>query len=501
MLRSLAIACSLVAVTCLEFFVYPGHSYLAGASQYLVAMIERLAAHGFLSRDLAAVNPVLTFTIYDEVTLFLQRVIRWDWSYILGGQQFLCRFAGIAGTYLLGSALKMPRWAAVLAAALIGAVGVLPGVAVAVNDPEPTPYGFSIGLTLLALGCLAQEKPLLASLFGGIALAYDPVIGSAFWLVLLAGTVSRKRRRPLFRPTVPALIVFNLLLGNAAQLQPGRGEAQAAFGQISPAWLLEIWERTPSVCPSHWDPAALVFYAGLGGAGIFAAYQLSRYEGAPTWVHRYGVLIGLICIPFIAFAIAVPRWSWVAAAQPARILALATTLALMLCAAAGIEGWRTRTWAKAAFLLPLALVPVLCRPPQLPPSERNERESVDRLAEWARLATWGGSLFYFADAGRSTSPGRFRAEAMRAVYVDWISGDLVPVFPEFAREWQDRWQLASAPYSASRLQEALRQPVDYVVLHRRNALRRVQPDFETRDLLVYDAHNLQNTFRLPTPVP
>ena len=66
----------ILAITCFEFVYYPGHTYLAGESQNLVAMMERLRTPGFLSRDLVATNPNLTYTIYDETTLFLCRVTR-----------------------------------------------------------------------------------------------------------------------------------------------------------------------------------------------------------------------------------------------------------------------------------------------------------------------------------------------------------------------------------------------------------------------------------------
>ena len=74
MRRALLLCLGIVSVTCLEFEIFPGHTYLQSDTQIYVPMLERLDAPGYLSRDLVATHPVLTYTIYDEVTLFLDSV-------------------------------------------------------------------------------------------------------------------------------------------------------------------------------------------------------------------------------------------------------------------------------------------------------------------------------------------------------------------------------------------------------------------------------------------
>ena len=49
----------------------------------------------------------------------------------------------------------------VIVAAAVSLGACLPGPAAAIIGPEPTPRAFAMGLTLLAIGCLAREKPLL----------------------------------------------------------------------------------------------------------------------------------------------------------------------------------------------------------------------------------------------------------------------------------------------------------------------------------------------------
>ena len=53
--------------------IFPGHTYLHSATQIYLPMLERMDSPGYLSRDLVATNPNVSYTIYDEVTLFLHR--------------------------------------------------------------------------------------------------------------------------------------------------------------------------------------------------------------------------------------------------------------------------------------------------------------------------------------------------------------------------------------------------------------------------------------------
>src|SRR3954468_21834698 len=87
MRRWLSVASTLVAITLLEFHFFPGHSYLRSSSQIFVAMIERLAAPAFLSRDFVATPPHLVFTAFDEITLLLHRVSHQDFQSVVAWQQ------------------------------------------------------------------------------------------------------------------------------------------------------------------------------------------------------------------------------------------------------------------------------------------------------------------------------------------------------------------------------------------------------------------------------
>src|SRR5436305_6211239 len=104
MRRALLLCAGIVAVTWLGFEVFPGHTYLQSDTQIYVPMLERLDAPGYLSRDLAATHPVLTYTIYDEVTLFLDSVTGLNLKGALITHQVVCRSAGVLDAFLLARA-------------------------------------------------------------------------------------------------------------------------------------------------------------------------------------------------------------------------------------------------------------------------------------------------------------------------------------------------------------------------------------------------------------
>ena len=223
MRRALVVALGIAAITWLEFQFFPGHTYLQGDTQIFLPILERLAAPGYLSRDLVATHPHVTYTIYDELTLFLHQVAAVSFETALTVQQVFCRGAGVLGVFLLVLAAGLGDLSALLLAALVNLGAALKGPQVLLIDLEPTPHAFAFGLVLLAIGLLAREKPLLAGLMGGLALLYHVPTAAPFWTVLLIAFIFERRLRMLLRPTLSILVVFALLLANLAQLQPGVG--------------------------------------------------------------------------------------------------------------------------------------------------------------------------------------------------------------------------------------------------------------------------------------
>src|ERR1700728_1848638 len=107
MRRASLLLLGIAAITSLEFKIFPGHTYLQGDTQLLLPILERLDSPGFLSRDLVATHPHLTYTIYDEATLFLREAGRLDFKAALFAQQLLYRLAAVIGVFLLARAARL----------------------------------------------------------------------------------------------------------------------------------------------------------------------------------------------------------------------------------------------------------------------------------------------------------------------------------------------------------------------------------------------------------
>ena len=108
------------------------------------------------------------------------------------------------------------------------------------------------------------------------------------------------------------------------------------------------------------------------------------------------------------------------------------------------------------------------------------------LSAWAREQTRADALFFFAAAGHQTTPGIFRAEAQRALYVDWKGGGQVNQNWELAHEWQRRWSWASQAQPPFRAPEEYASAgIDYIVLSPRNALPGLNPVFENASWRVF----------------
>ncbi len=110
MWRALVFVFAFFAVAWLEFEFVPGHSYLADGSQLYLPVLQHLESPGYLSRDLLAMHPNVTYTAFDEITLFLHSAFHLDFRRALLGQLAVCRLAGLLGLLLLGRAAGLRKW-------------------------------------------------------------------------------------------------------------------------------------------------------------------------------------------------------------------------------------------------------------------------------------------------------------------------------------------------------------------------------------------------------
>jgi hypothetical protein len=490
---------AILFITYLQFQYFPGHSYLAAASQLYLPVLEHLSAPGYLSRDLVASHPNVSYTIYDELTLFLHQAAKLSFYHALLLQQFVCRWAALGGLYLLARAAGLRRIVALTVAAIVCLGTLLPGVDTWLIDPEPVPRAFAFGLLLLAMGCLARQKPLLAGLFAGVALLFDPLIASFFWLALISGFALNRRLRKLLRPTAPILVVFVLLLANLAQLQQGPPDSQDFFTRLSGEVAAISRFRSPDLWITLWPAQFIYFYLALF---VICVWALTRIWPTLNSVTRWMLLLlpffGILSLPVSGLLLDHYGWSSILRWQPMQMLVYTVAALLWACLLASLHafaiGARREAVVWAAVSVSVLAFNFKNRPAYRPDS------SVTALADWAETNTWGSSVFLFPDAGRDLSPGRFRGQSRRALWVDWESGRQMNYDPSLAAEWFTRWKLTmTGPLSGSTLERMLALPIDYFVFEHNcalqslvsNDLRPITSVFRNERFCVYEASTLR----------
>jgi hypothetical protein len=495
MQRALFVLLGIAVITWFEFGIYPGHTYLHSDTQILLPVLERLDTPGFLSRDLVATHPHLTYTIYDEATLFLHEAAGLSFQRALTLEQLLCRVAGVLGVFMVASAVGFRDAFALLLSALVNLGATLVGPATAVTDPEPTPHAFAFGLILLALGLIAGEKPLLAALAAGLALLYHAPTAAPFWAFVILAFVVDRRLRHLLRPLLISLVIFALLLANLAQLQPGIVEPQRFLGRVSNHLAAIEHFRIPQFWVSTWAGREIWLYLALWVCGVWATARIWPFLNRQLrWLLAALPLCGIVSVPLSDLLLEHLRWSLVPALAPARTLVYTVVIAVFLCAAAAIRAASAHRVKEAiCWSMVVLAVQLSALSSRVHAHTTIPDASVLQLAEWAERSTWGSSMFLFPDGGRSLYPGMFRAAARRAVWVDWESGLQMRYFESVADEWWDRWRQTMEPgFSPQRLQPMLSLPVDYYVLKRAHQLAAAKPVFANDNFVVYDATDLRD---------
>jgi hypothetical protein len=499
MWRTLGIVLAFLAVAWLEFEVFPGHTYLASSSQLYVPMLRHLDTPGFLSRDLVATHPNLTYTVYDEATLFLHGALRMDFHAALVAQQAVCRVAALLGIFLLARATGLKSFQALAVSAFINLGTFLPGPDIWLIDREPVPRAFAFGLVLLAMGNLAREKPLLAALFGGLALLYDPAVTAPFWVTVLVALVFDKQMRRLVKPMLPILLVFILMLANLAQLQQGTPDSQPFFSRFSREVDKLEQLRTPEIWVGLWPRGATYFYLAIFVIGVWATTRIwSLLNRQLRWIFVLIPSMALGAVPFSDVLLERYRWSAILRLQPAQTLVYLFVLGWLVCAIAGAQAIKQRARAEAVIWCALCLSALGLNIGNV--RKQRADPSLQELAAWAENNTWGSSMFLFPDAGRDRNPGVFRAESRRSLWVDWESGRLMNYYTNLAGEWWTRWMnTIETPLSGNRLEQMLSLPIDYYVFKRGdvvgantlNGWLSAKPVFTNHEFVVYEASALR----------
>jgi hypothetical protein len=499
MSRALAVLLVFLAIALLEFEFYPGHTYLGSSSQIYLPILEHLQSPSYLTRDLVATHPNVTYTVYDEATLFLHAAAKTDFRKVLAAQQIVCRLALLLGIFMLARTAGLKPFVALGAAALINLGTFLPGPAVWLIDPEPVPRAFAIGLAFLALGCLVQLKPLLSALFGGLALLYDPLISAPFWLLVLLAFLFDRHMRKLIKPMLPVLLVFALLLANLAQLQPGTPDAQPILDRFSRHIAAIERFRSPEHWVSLWPRDCVYLYLALFVTNIWAVTRVwPALNRQLKWILLYLPLATLLSIPLSALLLDRLHYSIILRLQPTSMLVYLVALSWFAALLAAFQAYRHHAKVEFVAWMVLALAILLPGAGKLP-TQRHD-PAIEQLATWAENETWGSSMFLFPQAGRQLYPGVFRAQSRRSLWVDWESGRQITYHVQLASDWWSRWrETMRGPLSADHLQKMLSLPIDYYVFQSNCFIASesegrtlpVKPVFLNSEFAVYDASILR----------
>jgi uncharacterized membrane protein len=156
--RNTAVAAALVLLTLLGFFQFPGHTFLQQDTQIYMPILEHFWDHSVFDRELIAKDPHVSFTIYDEMALFLRYATGLGFETVLIAQQLILRALGLLGIYWIATSMRLRSRLALLVTAVLSLGATIGGPAVLSIEYEPVPRGFAVPLLLLAVGLTAHGR-------------------------------------------------------------------------------------------------------------------------------------------------------------------------------------------------------------------------------------------------------------------------------------------------------------------------------------------------------
>jgi hypothetical protein len=543
-MRGAGVAAACIALALLTFFQFPGHTWLQQDTQIYAPILEHLRDSSLFRNDPLAQHPHVAYTLYDEAARALRGITGLGFREVLEAQQIATRALGIWGLFLLAESFGLAAWPALAAAAICSLGAFVAGPSVLTFEYEPTPRAFAVPLIFCAMGLAAHRRWMAASLAGAAAFLYHPPTTLPFWAVFGVMLIWRRRWRELAVPAAAALL---LLL--AARMQ-GDGNAPP-FARLGPLDEQLQRFRTAYVWISMWPPSRIVHEVVLFAVGAAAFWRVRAKASAEGAVLLATLpVIGILSMPASWLLLERMKWSLVPQLQPMRALLFVAIAVQLLAAVAALRAnsrLEAFAWFVVAFLVPVLPVigdswplratmvalacAVICAVGQVPRLAAGPQAGVRpggtwasradlgvcpttvlfafflfptvggvvnyprlhtpelaELSTWARSSTPKDSVFLFPDVPRSLDPGIFRAEALRAVYVDWKSGGQVNYLSDFAGQWWFRWQQTLArPFHPAESPRYSGLGIRYLVVQPRNGLQEA-PVFANSTYLVYRVH-------------
>ena len=520
-MRRGALPLLIAGLALLTYCQFPGHTWLQQDSQIYAPILEHQRDPSALRNDILVQHPHVAFTLYDEAALSLRDLSGQSLHAVLAFQQIVTRALGIWGLYLMASALGLSTIPALTVAAICSLGAAITGPAVLTFEYEPTPRAFAVPLLLLAIGLTAHRRYSWAAVAAACAILYHAPTTWPFLALFVPLACWRKQWESLsiLAAAVAILAVVSRgqtgqsLFGTLTPLQEQLQRMRASYNWIS------LW---PLLLPYQW---ALVM-----ACAVAAFYRLRRRVPPELGVFTLALpALGILSMPVSWLLL--DRWKWILLpqVQPMRALLFTALLMQFLAASAGVTASAMRKWPEAiawfaaAYLLPLepdlthlardwsiqrtavllalaalcawtpaaALVaslsaflaiPILGGVVNYPKLHTPE---LAELSNWARTFTPRDAVFLFPEAGHHLDPGVFRAESLRAVYVDWKGGGQVNYLSEFATEWWFRWQQTMQGFRATDLPRYQALGIRYVVSLPKDHLPHA-PVFQNAGYAVYD---------------
>ena len=497
---------AIVALTLAGFVLFPGHTYLQQDTQIYTAILEHLWNPAVLQNDILVQSPHVSFTLYDELAIGLRKLTGAGFEGILLSLQLVFRALGLWGIYLIALAAGLSRAPAMLVTAIWSLGATIIGPSVLAVEYEPSPRGFAVPLLFLAVGLTAHRRPVWASAAASAAFLLHPPTTYPFWLVFLAMLFVQRKFLSLI-PAACAAVIMML----AAHYQAGVHEQQHFFERIGPE--LERLQRMRASYNwvSLWWRDYFLQYVALFAAILLAWWRMKIDNLELRWFVLGMAIIGLLSVPVSYLLLEQMKWALMPQLQPARALLFVSGFAMLMAAIAGCAatGLAERfCWFALAYFLPaegavlavailaagaslalwldrralaiavvaigaMAVIPDVGRVQNYPHLRTPE---LAQLSTWARESTAADAVFAFPTFGHRLEPGIFRAQALRAVYVDWKGGGQVNYLPALGEQWWTRWQQRDNAHAAG---------IDYFILTPDKRLPHQTPLFANSSFLVY----------------
>jgi len=529
---------AILAISLVHFFQFPGHTWLQSDTQIYAPILEHLWDPTVLGKDLIVEHPHVAFTLYDETALALRKVTGLNFRLVLEGEQFVFRALGIWGVYLIGTALGLSDLLALLVAAIFSLGAFITGPAVVVYEYEPVPRGFAVPMIFLAIGLVAHRRFWGAVLAAAVGLLMHPPSVIPFWAVYFCMAIWPSKAMALRPRLAPlwALAGAAAILLVASRYQDG--SSATFFSRLDPHQAELQRMRASYSWISTWWKDRLVHYLFLYAVTVVAYWRIRT--DAPQMLRFFLIglpLIGLISVPVSYVLLEKMQLAIVPEFQPGRALLFVTAFAMILGAVAACRAVAGKHYAEAIVWLALAYLPPANRMVEWPSWNRVfviltlaalttaaiwtvqsatrwsklavsvavaapfllipawggmenypalHTTDLEQLAQWARTSTPKDAVFLFPDAKEGLYPGIFRAEALRAVYVDWKAGGQVNFFKDLGEEWWSRWQRTmAAPFNPASMPPYRGLGIDYVALLASHRIRGMTPVFENVSYVVY----------------